>query len=52
MLAHSEIQTIISALGCGIAEEFTLEKVRYGKTIIMTIHQPAKDEFEKFNLAE
>src|SRR4029453_11834147 len=21
-----------------------------GKTIIMTIHQPAKDEFEKFNL--
>ncbi|MCY3000668.1 MAG: DNA topoisomerase (ATP-hydrolyzing) subunit B [Planctomycetota bacterium] len=36
MLAHSEIQTIISALGCGIAEEFTLEKVRYGKTIIMT----------------
>jgi DNA gyrase subunit B len=36
MLAHSEIQTIISALGCGIAEEFDLEKVRYGKTIIMT----------------
>ncbi len=24
---------------------------RTGKTIIMTIHQPAKDEFEKFNLA-
>ena len=22
-----------------------------GKTIIATIHQPAKDEFEKFNLA-
>ena len=21
-----------------------------GKTIVMTIHQPAKDEFEKFNL--
>ncbi len=36
MLAHSEIQTIISALGCGIAEEFDVEKVRYGKTIIMT----------------
>ena len=36
MLGHSEIQTIISALGCGIAEEFDLEKVRYGKTIIMT----------------
>ncbi len=24
---------------------------RTGKTIIMTIHQPAKDEYEKFNLA-
>ena len=28
--------TIISALGCGIADEFDLEKLRYGKTIIMT----------------
>jgi len=36
MLAHSEIQVIISALGCGIAEEFDLSKLRYGKTIIMT----------------
>jgi DNA gyrase subunit B len=36
MLSHSEIQTIISALGCGIAEEFDLTKLRYGKTIIMT----------------
>ncbi|TAJ16988.1 MAG: DNA gyrase subunit B, partial [Planctomycetota bacterium] len=36
MLGHSEIQTIISALGCGIAEELDLEKLRYGKTIIMT----------------
>ena len=36
MLGHSEIQIIISALGCGIAEEFDLEKLRYGKTIIMT----------------
>ena len=36
MLAHSEIMTIISALGCGIAEEFDVEKVRYAKTIIMT----------------
>jgi DNA gyrase subunit B len=36
MLGHSEIQTIISALGCGIAEEFDIEKLRYGKTIIMT----------------
>ena len=36
MLAHSEILVIISALGCGIAEEFDVDKVRYGKTIIMT----------------
>ena len=36
MLSHQEIQLIISALGCGIAEEFDLEKLRYGKTIIMT----------------
>ncbi|MDP6538032.1 MAG: DNA topoisomerase (ATP-hydrolyzing) subunit B [Planctomycetota bacterium] len=36
MLNHSEIQLIISALGCGIAEEFDLEKIRYGKIIIMT----------------
>jgi DNA gyrase subunit B len=36
MLAHSEIQVIISALGCGIADEFDLDKLRYGKTIIMT----------------
>jgi DNA gyrase subunit B len=36
MLGHVEIQLIISALGCGIAEEFDLGKLRYGKTIIMT----------------
>ena len=36
MLAHSEIQLIISALGTGIADEFDLSKLRYGKTIIMT----------------
>ena len=36
MLGHSEIQLIISALGCGIAEEFDVEKLRYGKIIIMT----------------
>ena len=38
-----------------IAEVLTgarIERVRrVGKTIVMTIHQPAKDEFEKFNLA-
>jgi DNA gyrase subunit B len=36
MLGHEEIRTIISALGCGIREEFNLEKRRYGKIVIMT----------------
>jgi DNA gyrase subunit B len=37
MLAHDEIRTIISALGTGIgADEFDLEKCRYGKVILMT----------------
>ena len=36
MLAHSEIQIIISALGCGIADEFNVDNVSYGKVIIMT----------------
>ncbi|HZK82751.1 MAG TPA: toprim domain-containing protein, partial [Humisphaera sp.] len=36
MLGHEEIRTIISALGCGIREDFNLEKRRYGKLIIMT----------------
>ncbi|MBK9386673.1 MAG: DNA topoisomerase (ATP-hydrolyzing) subunit B [Planctomycetes bacterium] len=37
MLAHNEIQAIISALGTGIGlEEFDLSKLRYAKVIIMT----------------
>ncbi len=36
MLKHSEIQTIITALGTGINEDFDLAKTRYGKIIIMT----------------
>ncbi len=36
MLSHQEIQLIISALGCGIAEEFDTDKLRYGKIVIMT----------------
>ena len=37
MLAHEEIQTIISALGTGIGQEdFDISKIRYGKIIIMT----------------
>jgi len=37
ILNFNEIQTIISALGCGIGnDEFDLAKLRYGKVIIMT----------------
>jgi DNA gyrase subunit B len=37
MLAHDEIRTMISALGTGIgADEFDVEKCRYGKIILMT----------------
>jgi len=37
ILNFNEIQTIISALGCGIGnDEFDLTKLRYGKVIIMT----------------
>ncbi len=37
ILNFNEIRTIISALGCGIGnDEFDIEKLRYGKVIIMT----------------
>jgi DNA gyrase subunit B len=36
MLGHEEIRTIISALGCGIRDDFNEAKRRYGKLIIMT----------------
>ncbi|MBI5724766.1 MAG: DNA topoisomerase (ATP-hydrolyzing) subunit B [Planctomycetes bacterium] len=37
ILNFNEIQSIISALGCGIGnEEFDLSKLRYGKIVIMT----------------
>ena len=37
ILNFAEIQKIISAFGCGIgADEFDLDKLRYGKIIIMT----------------
>ncbi len=36
MLGNEEIRNMITAFGCGIGEEFNLEKLRYGKIIIMT----------------
>ncbi len=37
MLNHEEIRVIIQALKCGIgSEEFDIEKLRYGRVIIMT----------------
>lgn len=37
MLGHEEIRTIISALGTGIgADDFNVDKCRYGKIILMT----------------
>ena len=35
IFANTEITTIISALGCGVGEEFNLDKTRYHKIIIM-----------------
>ena len=36
MLAFEEIRVLISALRCGIGEEFDAARLRYGKIIIMT----------------
>ncbi len=36
MLANNEIKNIIIALGTGIAEQFDVSKLRYGRIIIMT----------------
>ncbi|MBK8134334.1 MAG: type IIA DNA topoisomerase subunit B [Chloroflexi bacterium] len=36
MLDNNEIKSLISALGTGISDDFTVEKLRYGRIIIMT----------------
>lgn len=36
ILKSDEIRNIITALGCGIGEDFDEEKIRYHKIIIMT----------------
>ena len=36
ILGNEEIRALITALGCGIREEFDPEKIRYHKVIIMT----------------
>jgi len=36
MLKNNEVRTIISALGCGIGEEFDLSKLRYDRIVLMT----------------
>ncbi|GAC1312859.1 MAG: DNA topoisomerase (ATP-hydrolyzing) subunit B [Acidimicrobiales bacterium] len=35
MLKNTEIQTLITAIGAGIGEEFEVSKIRYGKVIIL-----------------
>ena len=36
IMSSDEIRNMITAFGCGIGEDFDLEKARYGKIIIMT----------------
>jgi DNA gyrase subunit B len=35
MLKNLEVQTMITAIGAGLGEEFEVEKIRYGKVIIL-----------------
>ena len=36
MLANNEIKAMVSAIGCGIGENFNIKGLRYGRIIIMT----------------
>lgn len=36
ILGFEEIKAMITAFGCGIGDDFDLEKIRYGKIVIMT----------------
>ncbi len=36
ILANKEVQALISALGCGVGDQFDITNLRYGRTIIMT----------------
>ncbi|WP_069651070.1 DNA topoisomerase (ATP-hydrolyzing) subunit B [Caloranaerobacter ferrireducens] len=36
ILNYEEIKAMITAFGCGIGDDFNIEKLRYGKIIIMT----------------
>ncbi len=36
VMSSEQVTTLISAIGCGIGEDFKLEKVRYHKIILMT----------------
>jgi DNA gyrase subunit B len=36
ILANNEVKSLISALGCGVGDQFDVSKLRYHRTIIMT----------------